>query len=53
MTLIRTVGDVNGGPIVVVGMGCRFPGGITSTDELWQAVTDEQDLVSAAPVDRG
>jgi acyl transferase domain-containing protein len=34
-------------------MGCRFPGGITSTDELWQAVTDEQDLVSAAPVDRG
>jgi acyl transferase domain-containing protein len=53
MTLVRTVGDVNGDPIVVVGMGCRFPGAITSADELWQAVIDEQDLVSAAPVDRG
>ena len=53
MTLVRTVGDVNGDPIDVVGMGCRFPGGITSADELWQAVIDEHDLVSAAPVDRG
>jgi polyene macrolide polyketide synthase, KS-AT-KR-ACP domains len=53
MTLVRTVGDVNRDPIVVVGMGCRFPGRITSADELWQAVIDEQDLVSAAPVDRG
>ena len=53
MTLVRTVGDVTRDPIVVVGMGCRFPGGITSADELWQAVIDDQDLVSEAPVDRG
>ena len=41
MTLVRTVGDVTRDPIVVVGMGCRFPGGITSADELWQAVIDD------------
>ena len=52
MTLARTVGDVNRDPIVVVGMGSD-PGGITSADELWQAVIDDQDLVSEAPVDCG
>ncbi|WP_455568945.1 type I polyketide synthase [Streptomyces leeuwenhoekii] len=40
-------------PIAVVGMACRFPGGITSPEGLWQAVYDEADLITPFPTDRG
>ncbi|MEU5959351.1 SDR family NAD(P)-dependent oxidoreductase [Streptomyces sp. NPDC047525] len=40
-------------PIAVVGMGCRFPGGIGSPDALWRAVADGQDLTGGLPRDRG
>ncbi|NEB79266.1 type I polyketide synthase, partial [Streptomyces sp. SID14478] len=40
-------------PIAVVGMGCRFPGGIGSPDELWRAVADGRDLTGGLPQDRG
>ncbi|MDT3443225.1 type I polyketide synthase [Pseudofrankia sp. BMG5.37] len=40
-------------PIVIVGMSCRFPGGITSPERLWEAVADGVDTVSEFPDDRG
>ena len=40
-------------PIAVVGMGCRFPGGITSPEELWDVVTAGEDRMSPFPDDRG
>ncbi|MFJ2444560.1 SDR family NAD(P)-dependent oxidoreductase, partial [Streptomyces sp. NPDC087658] len=40
-------------PIAVVAMGCRFPGGIGSPEELWRAVSEEADLITAFPADRG
>ncbi|MER5853432.1 SDR family NAD(P)-dependent oxidoreductase [Streptomyces sp. NPDC002012] len=40
-------------PIAIVGMGCRFPGGIGSPDELWRAVADGRDLTGGLPRDRG
>ncbi|MGB3440609.1 MAG: SDR family NAD(P)-dependent oxidoreductase [Actinophytocola sp.] len=40
-------------PIAIVGMGCRFPGGVRTPDELWQLVVDGVDAVSAFPTDRG
>ncbi|OBI07352.1 hypothetical protein A5714_22385 [Mycobacterium sp. E2462] len=40
-------------PIAILGMGCRFPGGITSPDDLWQLLIEERDANSEFPVDRG
>ncbi|MFH8447541.1 SDR family NAD(P)-dependent oxidoreductase, partial [Streptomyces sp. NPDC018026] len=40
-------------PIVVVGIGCRFPGGISSPADLWRVVTEERTVVGDFPDDRG
>ncbi|MGV9787389.1 type I polyketide synthase [Streptomyces sp. NPDC003435] len=40
-------------PVAIVGMACRYPGGITSADELWDAVIRERDVVGDFPDDRG
>ncbi|MET8983466.1 type I polyketide synthase [Streptomyces sp. NPDC004539] len=40
-------------PVAVVAMGCRFPGGIGSPEDLWHAVTEGADLVGGFPADRG
>ncbi len=40
-------------PIAIVAMGCRFPGAVTSPEDLWRLVTGGHDAVSAFPTDRG
>ncbi|MEU9117887.1 type I polyketide synthase, partial [Streptomyces sp. NPDC048483] len=40
-------------PIAIIGMACRFPGGIRTAEELWTFAAEGHDAIDDFPADRG
>ena len=51
--LAASDGDVSSRePIAVVGMGCRYPGGVKSPDEFWELLSSGRDVLREIPNER-
>ncbi|MFD0660986.1 type I polyketide synthase [Thermocatellispora tengchongensis] len=50
-TAAHTVADP-GEPIAIIGIGCRFPGGVREPEEFWDLLAAGTDAISGFPTDR-
>ncbi|SER43067.1 type I polyketide synthase [Actinokineospora terrae] len=49
----RVTAPADGEPIAIIGMACRYPGGVRSPEDLWRLVSEGRDGVGDFPTDRG
>ncbi|MEU7510341.1 SDR family NAD(P)-dependent oxidoreductase, partial [Streptomyces lavendulae] len=51
--LLPVASAVDGDPIAIVAMSCRFPGGVRTPEDLWRLLAQGTDAVAEFPADRG
>ena len=41
-----------GSPVAIVGIGCRFPGGVSDAESFWRFLSEGRDAITEIPRDR-
>ena len=44
--------DPGGSPVAIIGIGCRFPGGVTDVENFWKLLSEGSDAITEIPTSR-